>query len=177
MSAIAGPGMSESFRAGSRGAGFFALAGVIVAVHLVGLAILLSTEYGPFAIALSVLAWVFVNCFLLVVLQRPGICAALSLALIVILIALSHFKFGILQLTLTFLDFLIIDRDTFSFLLSVFPRLQMQLMMAGLVAVPLFLVTWRFDPFRVRRRVALTGVAAGGAPLAAASVASPRPAR
>jgi hypothetical protein len=28
-----------------------------------------------------------------------------------------------LQLTLTFLDFLIIDRDTFSFLLSVFPRL------------------------------------------------------
>jgi len=165
--------MSESFSAGSRGAGFFALAGVIVAVHLVGLAILLSTEYGPFAIALSVLAWVFVNCFLLVVLQRPGICAALSLALIVILIALSHFKFGILQLTLTFLDFLIIDRDTFSFLLSVFPRLQMQLMMAGLVAVPLLWLTWRFDPFRVRRRIALTGVAASAALIAAMSVASP----
>jgi hypothetical protein len=41
-----------------------------------------------------VLAWVFVNCFLLVVLQRPGL-RALALTFIVILIALSHFKFGI----------------------------------------------------------------------------------
>src|SRR6267142_2871898 len=173
MSAVAGPGMSESTVAESRGIRFFALAGLIVAVHLVGLAILLSTEYGPFAIALSVLAWVFVNCFLLVVLQRPGICAALSLALIVILIALSHFKFGILQLTLTFLDFLIIDRDTFSFLLSVFPRLQMQLMMAGLVAVPLLWLTWRFDPFRVRRFTALAGATASLAAIVALSVAVP----
>jgi phosphoglycerol transferase MdoB-like AlkP superfamily enzyme len=173
MSAVAGSGMSESIRAESRGIRFFALAGVIVAVHLVGLAVLLTTEYGPFAITLSVLAWIFVNCFLLVVLQRPGVCAALALALIVVLIALSHFKFGILQLTLTFLDFLIIDRDTFSFLLSVFPRLQMQLMVAGLVAVPLLWLIWRFDPFRVRRRFALTGVAATAALIAAMSVASP----
>ena len=90
-----------------------------------------------------------------------------------ILIALSHFKFGILQLTLTFLDFLIIDRDTFSFLLSVFPRLQMQLIAAGLVAVPLSWLIWRFDPFRVRRRLALTGVAASAALIAVMSVASP----
>ena len=90
-----------------------------------------------------------------------------------ILIVLSHFKFGILQLTLTFLDFLIIDRDTFSFLLSVFPRLQMQLIVAGLVAVPLLWLIWRFDPFRVRRRFALTGVAATAALIAAMSVASP----
>jgi len=173
MSAIAGPGMSESTVAESRGTRFFALAGVIVAVHLAGLVVLLTTEYGPFAITLSVLAWVFVNCFLLVVLQRPGICAALSLAFIVILIALSHFKFGILQLTLTFLDFLIIDRDTFSFLLSVFPRLQMQLIAAGVVAVPLLWLIWRFDPFRVRRRFALTGVAATAALIATMAVASP----
>jgi hypothetical protein len=173
MSAVAEPGMSESTVAESRGIRFFALAGLIVAVHLAGLAVLLSTEYGPFAITLSVLAWVFLNCFLLVVLQRPGICAALALALIVILIALSHFKFGILQLTLTFLDFLIIDRDTFSFLLSVFPRLQMQLIAAGLVAVPLLWLIWRFDPFCVRRRLALTGVGASAALIAAMSVASP----
>ena len=160
MSVVAGSGVGESLVAQSRGVRFFALAGLILAVHLAALAVLLTTEYGPFAITLSVLAWIFVNCFLLVVLQRPGVCAALSLALIVILIALSHFKFGILQLTLTFLDFLIIDRDTFSFLLSVFPRLQMQLLMAGLVAVPLLWALWRFDPFRVRRRLALMGVAA-----------------
>jgi len=173
MSAVTEPGMIESIRAESRGAGFFALAGLIVAVHLAALAVVLTTEYGPFAITLSVLAWVFVNCFLLVVLQRPGICAALALALIAILIALSHFKFGILQLTLTFLDFLIIDRDTFSFLLSVFPRLQMQLIAAGLVAAPLLWLVWRFDPFRVRRRLALTGVAATAALIAGMAVASP----
>jgi phosphoglycerol transferase MdoB-like AlkP superfamily enzyme len=165
--------VNESTVAESRGIRSFALAGLIVAVHLAGLAVLLTTEYGPFAITLSVLAWVFVNCFLLVVLQRPGICAALALVFIVILIALSHFKFGILQLTLTFLDFLIIDRDTFSFLLSVFPRLQMQLIAAGLVAAPLVWLIWRFDPFRVRRRLALMGVAASAALIAVMSVASP----
>ena len=61
MSAVTEPGMSESIRAESRGIRFFALAGLIVAVHLAGLAVLLTTEYGPFAIALSVLAWVFLN--------------------------------------------------------------------------------------------------------------------
>ena len=172
MSDVAGTGIGEG-RAKSRGAGFVVLAGLIVLVHLAALAVLFSTEYGPFAITLSVLAWVLVNCFLLAVLQRPGVCAALALALIAILIALSHFKFGILQLTLTFLDFLIIDRDTFSFLLSVFPRLQMQLIVAGLIAAPLLWLVWRFDPFRVRRRLALAGVAASAALIAAMSVISP----
>ena len=173
MSDVAGHGFGESLRAKSRGAGFVVLAGLIVLVHLSALAVLFSTEYGPFAITLSVLAWVLLNCFLLAVLQRPGVCAALALALIAILIALSHFKFGILQLTLTFLDFLIIDRDTFSFLLSVFPRLQMQLIVAGLIAAPLLWLVWRFDPFRVRRRLALAGVAASAALIAAMSVISP----
>src|SRR2546427_7752555 len=176
MSAVAGSGMSESIRAESRGIRFFALASLIVAVHLAGLAVLLTTEYGPFAITLSVVAWVFVNCFLLVVLQRPGICAALALVFIVILITLSHFKFGILQLTLTFLDFLIIDRDTFSFLLSVFPRLQMQLMVAGLVAVPLEWLVWGFGQFRVLRRITLRRVAPRAAQVAVRAVTSPAPA-
>lgn len=173
MSAVVEPGISESAVAKSRGLRFIALAGLVVAVHLAGLALLLTTEYGPFAITLSVLAWIFVNCFLLVVLQRPGVCAALALGLIVVLIELSRFKFGILQLTLTFLDFLIIDRDTFSFLLSVFPRLQMQLVIAGLVAVPLLWALWRFDPFRVRRSVALSGLAGATALISLMAVVSP----
>ena len=81
MSDVAGTGIGEG-RAKSRGAGFVVLAGLIVLVHLAALAVLFSTEYGPFAITLSVLAWVLVNCFLLAVLQRPGVCAALALALI-----------------------------------------------------------------------------------------------
>jgi len=97
-----------------------ALAGLIIAVHLAGLTVLLTTEYGPFCDHTVRAGVGLCELFPDGRAARPGVCAALSLALIVILIALSHFKFGILQLTLTFLDFLIIDRDTFSFLLSVF---------------------------------------------------------
>lgn len=173
MSAIAEAGTNQTPGAKMRGVWFFVLAGLTVAVHLVALATLFATEYGPFAITLSVLAWVFINCFLLAVLRRPAVCAALALALTLILITLSHFKFGILQLTLTFLDFLIIDRDTFSFMLSVFPRLQMQLIAASLVAAPLLWALWRFDPFRVRGRFALGGATATAALIAAMAVAVP----
>src|SRR3954467_23933 len=136
MSAVARPGIGKSLVAPPRGVRFFALAGLILAVHLAALAVLLATEYGPFAITLSVLAWVFVNCLFLLVLPRPGVSAALALALVVLLIALSRFKFDILQLSLTSLDFLIIDRDTFSFMLSVFPKLKLPLLFAALAAVP-----------------------------------------
>jgi hypothetical protein len=123
------PVETETGRTGAaaRGVRFYVGVGMVAALHLAALAVLLSWEYGPFAITLSVLAWVFVNCLFLLVLPRPGVAAALALALVVLLIVMSRFKFDILQLSLTFLDFLIIDRDTFSFLLSIFPRLRTQL--------------------------------------------------
>ncbi|MDB5581778.1 MAG: phosphoglycerol transferase, partial [Bradyrhizobium sp.] len=129
--------------AAARGARFHVGVGVVAALHLAALAVLLSWEYGPFAITLSVLAWVFINCLFLLVLPRPGVAAALSLALVALLIVMSRFKFDILQLSLTFLDFLIVDRDTFSFLLSIFPRLRTQLIVALVLAVPLLWLIWR----------------------------------
>ena len=83
----------------------------IAVLHLGALYALLTTEYGPFAITLSLLAWLFANCLVLLILPRPGIAAALSLMATVVLIAFSRFKFDILQLSVTFLDFLIIDRN------------------------------------------------------------------
>jgi phosphoglycerol transferase MdoB-like AlkP superfamily enzyme len=142
-------------------------------LHLAALGILLSTEYGPFAITLSLLAWVFVNCLFLLVLPRPGVSAALALSLVALLIALSRFKFDILQLSLTFLDFLLIDRDTFSFLFSVFPRLRIQLAEAVVLAFPLFWVIWRLDPFRAGRRVSLAILVATSVLMSAMSVAAP----
>jgi hypothetical protein len=142
-------------------------------LHLAALSILLFTEYGPFAITLSLLAWVFVNCIFLLVLPRPGVSAALALSLVALLIALSRFKFDILQLSLTFLDFLLIDRDTFSFLFSVFPRLRTQLVVAGVLAFPLFWVIWRLDPFRAGRRLSLTILVATTVSMSAMSVAAP----
>ncbi len=146
---------------------------MVAMLHLAAIAVLLATEHGPFAITLSLLAWVFANCLFLLVLPRPGVSAALALSLVVLLIALSRFKFEILQLTLTFLDFLIIDRDTFSFLLSVFPRLRAQLIVAGVLAVPVLWVIWRSDPFRAGRRLPLAILAATTVLMSAMSVAAP----
>ena len=126
-----------------------------------------------FGITLALLAWVFVNCLFLLVLPRPGIAAALSLVLVVLLIVLSRFKFDILQLSLTFLDFLIVDRDTLSFLLSVFPQLRTQLIVAAVIAVPLLWAIWRADPLRVRRGPVLAVLAATTVSMSAMSVAAP----
>lgn len=156
-----------------RGVRFYAGAGMVAVLHLAALAVLFTTEYGPFAITLSLLAWIFANCLFLLVLRRPGIAAALALALTVLLIALSRFKFDILQLTLTFLDFLIIDRDTFSFLLSVFPKLRTWLIVAAVVVVPLLWAIWRFDPFRIRRAPVLATLAATTLSMSAMSVVMP----
>jgi len=157
----------------ARGVRFHAGAGLVAALHLAALAVLLSWEYGPFAITLSVLAWVFVNCLFLLVLPRPGVSAALSLALVVLLIVMSRFKFDILQLSLTFLDFLIVDRDTFSFLLSIFPRLRTQLIVALVLAGPVLWLIWRADPFRLARRRSLAVLAATTLLMAGMSVAVP----
>ncbi|MFH1340909.1 MAG: sulfatase-like hydrolase/transferase [Pseudomonadota bacterium] len=159
--------------AAARGVRFHIGVGVVAALHLAALVVLLSWEYGPFAITLSVLAWVFVNCLFLLALPRPGVAAALSLALVTLLIVMSRFKFDILQLSLTFLDFLIVDRDTFSFLLSVFPRLQTQLILAAILAGPLLWLVWRADPFRVGRRVSLAVLAATTLLMSGMSVAVP----
>ncbi|MGL4558658.1 MAG: LTA synthase family protein, partial [Afipia sp.] len=89
---------------------------LIAAMHVAAVWILASVEYGPFANTVALLTWALLNFLFLIVLRRPGVSAALSLALVAGLIVLSQFKYGITQLTLTFLDFLIIDRDTVSFL-------------------------------------------------------------
>jgi sulfatase-like protein len=145
----------------------------VAALHLSALYALLTTEYGPFAITLSLLAWLFANCLILVFLPRPGIAAALSLMATVILIAFSRFKFDILQLSITFLDLLIIDRDTFSFLLSVFPRLKLPLLCAAIAAVLVLWLIWRTDPFRISRKVSLALLAFATISISGMAIAVP----
>jgi len=145
----------------------------VALLHLGALYALFTTEYGPFAITLSLLAWLFANCLVLLVMPRPGIAAALSLMVTVVLIAFSRFKYDILQLTLTFLDFLIIDRDTFSFLLSIFPRLKLPLLLAAIAAVPVLWLVWRTDPFRISRRISLALLAFATVSISAMAIAVP----
>ena len=145
----------------------------VATLHFGALYALLTTEYGPFAITLSLLAWLFANCLILVFLPRPGIAAALSLIATVVLIAFSRFKFDILQLSITFLDLLIIDRDTFSFLLSVFPRLKLPLLCAAIAAVPVLWLIWRTDPFRISRKVSLALLAFATVSISGMAIAVP----
>lgn len=156
----------------SRWLGWFGAA-TIAALHLAAVYCLASVEYGPFANTLALLTWALLNFLLLIVLRRPGVSAALALALIAVLIALSQFKYGITQLTLTFLDFLIIDRDTFSFLHSVFPQLRMQLLVLAAVGMPVLWLIWRADPFRVRRGAAVAGALVSAIGITGLAVAVP----
>lgn len=137
---------------------------LLAALHLAGVATLFATEYGWFGIAMSLAAWVLANALWLVLLRRPSVAAALSLASVAVLIVLSQFKYSILQLTLTFLDFLIIDQDTVAFLLAIFPQLRWKLLVAALICLPLGWMIWRNDLLRVRRTVALAAalLALGG---------------
>jgi len=153
--------------------GWWLRATLVAAVYAAAGAVLILTEYGPFALLLSFLTLALLVSTGIAIFGRPGIAAALPLALFAALIALSQFKYGILQLTLTFLDFLIIDSDTVSFMNSVFPGLRGQLAVAALLSMPLLWLIWRLDPFRIRRLTALAGAVASLAAIVALSVAVP----
>src|SRR5262249_28277295 len=128
----------------------------LAAIHLVAFGILLWSEDDPSAQAAFVLTWAALNFFWLVLLRPPATSA--SLALIVILIALSQFKHSTLMMTATFVDVMLIDIATFWFFLKVNPGLVEKLGLAVALAMPVMVLLWRADPFRVRRCTALLGV-------------------
>src|SRR5258708_39697580 len=119
---------------------------LLVAIHLAAFGILLWYEDEPSAQAAFVLTWAALNFFWLVVLRRPLTSAALSLVLIVILIALSQFKHGTLLMTATFVDVMLIDAATFSFFLKVNPGLVEKLGLAVALALPVMVLLWRAPP-------------------------------
>src|SRR5712675_543649 len=132
----------------------------LVTLHLAAFAIAVATETGVARIAMFIAAWGFVNFFWLVLLRRPGLSATLAFAILVTLIAISRFKFDVLWTTASFVDVMIIDADTFSFLWMMFPTVRGAAEIAVVVAIPLAFVIWRVDPYRVRRVVSLLGAAA-----------------
>src|SRR5215510_11133643 len=135
-----------------------ALRVALVAVfHVAALGIMLATEFAPEQKGSFILTWGALNFFWLIVLRRPGISAALSLAMVVLLILVSEFKYKVIWTVANFVDVMIIDPDTISFLLTIFPRLVPIVLVTIAVAIPLLIVIWRLDPFRVRRLSATAG--------------------
>jgi len=96
---------------------------LLAVVHLAAFSLLLWSEVEWAAQAAFVLAWGILNFFWLAVLRRPLTSGVLSLTLIVMLIIVSQFKYDVLMMTATFVDLMIVDLATFSFLMKIIPGL------------------------------------------------------
>jgi hypothetical protein len=146
---------------------------VVAAIHLVAIVIMLATEDEAVAQAAFVFTWGLLNFFWLAVLRRLAAAAALSLAFVVALILLSQLKHRVLFMTVNFVDLMIIDADTFAFLLTVFPGLGRNIALAVAAGLVALILVWRIDPFRVPMRRASLGSAVCLAGLAGVSFAIP----
>jgi len=142
-------------------ADFFARHGfwrpALVAIpHVVALGIMVSTEFTVTAMAAFLLAWGILNFFWLVLLRRPAIAGALSLTMMTVLVLLSQLKYHVLMMTANFVDLMIVDTDTVTFLFIIFPALRWIVALSVIAILPIFVLAWRSDPFRVRQLMAAT---------------------
>lgn len=103
------------------------------------------------------LTWGLLNFFWLGCTRRPAISAALSLGMIALLIGLSMLKYKMLWMTVDFVDLMIIDPDSIAFLYSVFPNLGWTTILCTGVLLPVLVLLWRVDVFRMSRLVAAAG--------------------
>ena len=145
----------------------------IVVLHIAAITILYLTEWGFVHSTLALVSWALLNFTFLLMLRRPGVSAALSLVLMGLLILLSKFKFDVLWLGITFLDFLVVDRDTLAFLLAIMPRLQIVVLIGIAAVIPALIAIWRIDPYRIGRRVTAGGGAICAIGLSALSLTVP----
>jgi hypothetical protein len=146
---------------------------LIVALHLVAVAVMLRTEYGWFGPTMFLMAWLLLNLVFLAFTRRPAISAALPLLMIAGVVVMSQLKFSVLWMVINFFDVLIIDSDTASFLLSVFPDLRILVVTGVLIVIAGLVVVWRIDPFRVPRLPALAGAATCAAVITTLALAVP----
>src|SRR3954468_1955623 len=142
-------------------------------LHLTALGILLQTEDDLVPRTAFLLAWALLNSGWLLLLRRPAVGGSISLIMIVRLILLSQFKQDVLAMSANFIDILIVDADTVSFLLTVYPNLKWWVAGTGAAVLPLVALFWWLDPLRARRRWAALGAAASLAALTVLSFVNP----
>src|SRR5215467_6916544 len=145
----------------------------VALLHLAALAIMLWSEVSLLSMVVFALTWGLVNGLWLVLLRRPVLAAALSLVMFALLIMVSRFKFDVIWMSLSFIDVMVIDTDTFAFLMMMFPNVRTASMITVLLFIPVAIAAWRLDPFRVHRGAAALGCAACLAGIAGLSLAYP----
>ncbi|HEY6994726.1 MAG TPA: sulfatase-like hydrolase/transferase [Xanthobacteraceae bacterium] len=131
---------------------------LLAALHVAAFALMIWSETAFVPKLVFCLTWGLLNFIWLSVLRRPVVSAALSLAMIVVLILLSRLKYEIIWMTANFLDLMIINSDTIAFLLSVKPDLYRNVLLAVVLALPALALVWWMDQHRVPLRTALVGV-------------------
>src|SRR5215212_10778273 len=132
----------------------------VSAPHLAAFGVMLQTETDFGSRAGFLLSWGILNFFWIALLRRPALSGALSLTLVVVLILLSRLKHDVVQMTANFVDLMIIDRDTATFLFTIFPNLRWSVIATSIVIIPLVYALWWLDPFRIRRLPAAAGLLA-----------------
>jgi hypothetical protein len=147
---------------------------LIASLHLASLAIMAFTEADIVSKLCFLLVWGILNFFWLTLTRRPLVSAALSLAMIFALVLVSRLKYDMIWMTANFLDVMVIDNDTVSFLLGVVPGLYRNIIVSVVVVLPLVLLLWRFDTFRMRSRTSAVGLGACLVGMAAVSFAQPQ---
>ena len=98
--------------------------GLVAMLHLAALGLMLATEVDLVAKLIFLLFWALLNLSWLTVFRRPSVAVILSLELVAALIILSQFKHDKLWMTVDFVDVMIVDHDTSTFLLAAFPSLR-----------------------------------------------------
>src|SRR5947199_317235 len=148
------------FDASRASRGYVAGLMVLAGLHVAALIVLLATESRAVPQLAFLLSWGFFNFCWIVLLRRPAVAAAISLAWLILLILLSQFKHDVLLMTVNFVDLMVIDADTVSFLIKVFPSLDVKATAAVALVTVMLILTWYFDPLRIRRRIAAAGATA-----------------
>ena len=127
---------------------------VIALPHVLALAVMLATESSITAMAAFLLAWGIFNFVAIALTRRPLFAGLVSLTLMTLLVLLSQLKYHVLMMTANFVDLMIVDTDTVSFLFTIFPGLKIAVALSVAALVPLLICVWRFDRLRARRSVA-----------------------
>src|SRR5215470_3848291 len=127
----------------------------VAAPHVAALGLMLQTETDFGSRLGFLLSWGILNFFWIALLRRPALSGALSLTTVVVLVLLSRLKHDVAQMTVNFIDLMVIDRDTAAFLFTIFPNLRWSVIGAAVLILPSMYALWWLDPFRIRRLPAL----------------------
>src|SRR5262245_45683598 len=125
---------------------------LIAVPHVLALAVMVATEWTIAAMAAFVLAWGLFNFVAIALTRRPLFAGLVALVLMTLLVLLSQLKYNVLMMTANFVDLMIVDTDTVSFLFTIFPGLKVIVALSVAALIPLRICAWRLDAFRMRFR-------------------------